>query len=196
MEQWEPGKPTYNICQAYRLKGGSTSGRSRKASMQSLIGTKYCAHRSLPKMTSCANSSRRFCRLSLATIDLRTTPEAERNVASLHLAQEDARRPFDLAHGPLLRALLIQLDNEECLLVFTVHQMVCDGWSMRILLSEFWQCYEAISRDRLPSLPNVSVQYADFAFWQRQLLSEEWIESQISFWKETLWEVCRCSAYP
>ena len=81
---------------------------------------------------------------------------------------------------------MIQLDDEEGLLVFTVHQIVCDGWSMRILLSEFWQSYEAISQNRLPSLPTVSVQYADFAFWQRQLLSEEWIESQLSYWKERL----------
>ena len=186
MEQWEPGKATYNLSLAYGLKGGVNVG-----AIEESINAVIERHEIL--RTSFVAENDQLCqfvapilRLSLATIDLRTTPEVERNEASLHLAQEDARRPFDLAHGPLLRALLIQLDNEECLLVFTVHQIVCDGWSMRILLSEFWQCYEAISQNRSPSLPNVSVQYADFAFWQRQLLSEEWIESQLSYWKERL----------
>ena len=186
MEQWEPGKATYNLSLAYGLKGGVNVG-----AIEESINAVIERHEIL--RTSFVAENDQLCqfvapilRLSLATIDLRTTPEVERNEASLHLAQEDARRPFDLAHGPLLRALLIQLDNEEGLLVFTVHQIVCDGWSMRILLSEFWQYYEAISQNRLPSLPKVSVQYADFAFWQRQLLSEEWIESQLSYWKERL----------
>lgn len=186
MEQWEPGKAAYNLSLAYRLKGGVNVG-----AMEESINAVIERHEVLRTSFVADNDQLSqivapILRLSLATIDLRTMPEAERNETSLHLAQESARRTFDLAHGPLLRSLLVQLDDEERLLVFTVHQIVCDGWSMRILFSEFWRSYEAISQNRLPSLPSISVQYADFAVWQRQLLSGEWIESQLSYWKETL----------
>jgi amino acid adenylation domain-containing protein len=186
MEQWDPGKATYNFCQAYRLAGhldarAMEEGLNTVIERHDVLRTSFIADDDRPLQVIAP-----VLRLRLATLDLRTLPEAERNATSFHLAQEDARRPFDLAQGPLLRALLVKLADEEHLLVLTVHQIVCDGWSMRILLSEFWTAYEAICRGGSPSLPALSFQYADFAVWQRQLLSEEWTESLLSFWKKTL----------
>ena len=186
MEQWDPGRATYNLYQAYRL-GGRLDVRAMEKSLNTVI-----ERHEILRTSFVADEDRPFqiiesgIGLPLATLDIRRLPETERNAASLRLAQEEAQRSFDLAQVPLLRALLIQMADEEYLLVLTVHQIVCDGWSMRILLSEFWTAYEAISRDRSPSLPTLSFQYADFAIWQRQLLSEERIKPQLSFWKETL----------
>ena len=186
LEQWDPGRPIYNLYQAYRLRG-----RLDVRAMEKSLNTVIERHEIL-RTSFVADEDRLFQVIAsviwvpLATLDLRTLPETEREARSLRVAQEDTQRPFDLAQGPLLRVLLVQLTDEENLLVFTVHQIVCDGWSMRIFLSEFWTSYEAISRDRSPSLPTLSFQYADFAIWQRQYLSEEWFESQLSSWKETL----------
>jgi amino acid adenylation domain-containing protein len=186
MEQWEPGKSTYNLSLAYCL-----TGAIHVWAMEESLNAVIERHEVL--RTSFGNDDdppsqiiAPVLRLVLAIADLRALPAAERNEASLRLAQEDARRPFDLAQAPLLRVLLVRLDDQEHLLVFTVHQIVCDGWSMRILLAEFWQLYGAISHNRSPSLPNLSVQYADFAVWQHRLMSEEWINSHLSYWKETL----------
>ena len=104
----------------------------------------------------------------------------------VHVAQEEARRPFDLAQNPLLRALLLKLADEEHFLILTVHQMVCDGWSMRILLSELWTSYQAICGGKSPPFSSPIAQYSDFVIWQRQLLDEVSLQSQITFWKETL----------
>lgn len=186
MEQWEAGKPTYNLCQAYRLKG-PLNVRAMEESFNvvvdrhEILRTSFGADDGRPSQIIAP-----VLRLSLPILDLRTVPEAEKNATSLQLAQEEARRSFDLTQGPLLRVLLVRLADEEHLLVLTVHQMVCDGWSVRILLSEFWTSYEAICRDQSPSLPTLSAQYSDFAIWQRQLLNDDWLQSQIAFWQETL----------
>jgi hypothetical protein len=102
------------------------------------------------------------------------------------LASEEARRPFDLTGGPLLRVTLIKLAEEEQLFILTMHQIVCDGWSMQIFLREFSVLYEAFSRKRLPSLPALAFQYVDFAVCQRRWLQGKVLESALSYWKKQL----------
>jgi amino acid adenylation domain-containing protein len=186
MEQWEPGKPTYNISQAYHL-AGPVNVLAMEESLNTVVDRHDILRTSFgPVEDQPSQIIASVLRLPLPIIDLRTVPEAAKNTTSLHLAQDEVRRPFDLAQSPLLRALLVQLADEEFLLLLTVHQMVCDGWSIRILLSEFWTSYEAICRDKSPSLPTLFAQYSDFAIWQRQLLNDEWFQPQIAFWQETL----------
>jgi len=186
MEQWEPGKPTYNICQAYRLEG-PLNVQALEASLNVVVNrhetlrTSFGADEGQPSQIIAP-----ALRLPLPIADLRTAPEAGKNTTSLDLAQEEARRPFDLTQSPLLRALLVQLADEEHLLILTIHQMVCDGWSMRILMSEFSASYEAICRGGSSSFQTLFAQYSDFAIWQRQLLNQEWLQSQIGFWQEML----------
>ncbi len=186
MEKWEPGKATYNLCQAYHL-AGRLNVRAMEESLNAVIErheilrTSFGADEGRPSQIIAP-----VLRLQLPIVDLRTLPETEKNATSIYLAQEEARRSFDLTQGPLLRVLLVQLADDEQLLILTVHQMVCDGWSIRILLSEFWTSYEAICRDKSPALPTLFAQYSDFAIWQRQLLNEDWLLSQIAFWQETL----------
>ncbi|HEX7243819.1 MAG TPA: AMP-binding protein, partial [Longimicrobiaceae bacterium] len=119
-------------------------------------------------------------------LDLRDLPQAEREAGAERLASEETLRPFDLEHGPLLRSTLLRLDEEEHVLLFTLHHVVSDGWSMQVLVREVSALYAAFSRGEEPQLEELPVQYADFAVWQREWLSGEVLDGQVGYWKEAL----------
>jgi aspartate racemase len=122
--------------------------------------------------------------LSLALIDLagHEEPEAE----ALRLATEEVGRRFDLAVGPLLRACLLRLGPTEHVLVLTLHHIVGDGWSMRVVQRDLAELYSAAVSNRPASLPELPVQYADFAAWQHEWLQGERLENLLSYWREQL----------
>jgi len=98
----------------------------------------------------------------------------------------EANRPFDLARGPLLRTALLILGREEHALALTMHHVVCDGWSMSVLIHEVGALYEAFRVGRPSPLAELPLQYADFARWQRRWLSGAVLEAQLAFWRERL----------
>lgn len=122
----------------------------------------------------------------MPTIDLRTLPAQARTAAAQRLAAEEARRPFDLATGPLVRVTLLRLTDEEQLLLLTLHHIVADDWSVGVLLRELSALYGAGSGLDAAPLPPQPIQYADFAAWQRQWLRGSTLEDQITYWKEQL----------
>ncbi len=125
--------------------------------------------------------------LSLPLVDLRYLPKLEREVEALRLATEDGRKPFDLAHGPLLRAMLIQLNEMEHRLYLTLHHIIFDGISVyQVFLAELRTLYEAFSTGRPSPLPELPIQYADFAVWQREQLQGDVLEKQLNYWKRQL----------
>jgi acyl carrier protein len=99
---------------------------------------------------------------------------------------EEAKRPFDLNQGPLLRATLLQLDEQEYVLLVTIHQIVFDGWSEGVLFRELAALYEAFSTGKPSPLPELPIQYADFAVWQREWLQGEFLDTLLSYWKQQL----------
>ncbi|KTT03116.1 peptide synthetase [Pseudomonas oryzihabitans] len=100
--------------------------------------------------------------------------------------REEADVPIDLNQAPLLRTLLLRLDNRHHLLSLTVHHIACDGWSIGVMLREIGQIYEALSQGLPSPLPALSAQYADYAHWQRKWLDDSRVESQLAFWREHL----------
>ena len=124
--------------------------------------------------------------VTLDIIDLQRVPQGERAAAALRIAQEKVRRPFDLANGPLFRPVLIALGLEEHDLIVMVHHIVADGWSLGILARELTTLYEAGRARRPASLPELPIQYADYALWQRQWLAREQLERQRRYWRERL----------
>ena len=184
LDQCEPGNAVYNICRAHYLSG-RLDMRAMEESLNGVVQRHEVLRTTFPALDGQPTQViAPTLRLTLSVIDLRKLPETERNQQSRSLANEEARRPFDSAQGPLLRATLVQLAEQEHLFLFTVHQIVCDGWSIQIFFREFWTLYEAFSGKRLPSLPALSLQYADFAVWQRRWLQGEVLESQLSYWKK------------
>jgi surfactin family lipopeptide synthetase A len=125
--------------------------------------------------------------LTLPVADLRYLPEAEREAEALRLATEDARILFDLAQGPLLRATLMRLGDAEHRLFLTLHQIIFDGVSLyQVFLTELHALYEAFSSGKPSPLPDLPIQYADFAAWQRQWLQGDMLADQLAYWKQQL----------
>jgi amino acid adenylation domain-containing protein len=122
-------------------------------------------------------------------IDLRDMTESEREVEALRLGRKEVVQPFDLEHGPLIRVKLLRLREEEHVLLVTMHHIVSDGWSSRIMVREFSQLYRTYVRGQEPSLPELKVQYADYAAWQREWLQGEALEEQLKYWRKQLAEM-------
>jgi amino acid adenylation domain-containing protein len=124
--------------------------------------------------------------LTLLVVDLQALPEVEQSAEVRRLATEEAQRPFDLANGSLLRVTLLKLGQEEHMLLLTMHHIVYDGWSIGIFIRELVILYEAFSKGAPSPLPELPIQYADFAHWQRQWLQGEVLETQLNYWKQQL----------
>ncbi len=102
------------------------------------------------------------------------------------LMLEEARRPFDLAQGPLLRATLLRLSEVEHVILITMHHIISDGWSMRVFVRDMIALYESFVAGQPSTLPELPIQYADFAVWQREWLNGEVLEKQLAYWRKQL----------
>jgi amino acid adenylation domain-containing protein/FkbM family methyltransferase len=120
----------------------------------------------------------------LEVIDLIDSADAEREAKAL--AAIEARRPFDLASGPLFRATVIKLDEGDHVLLCTMHHIISDGWSMGVLVREVAAVYDSYSRGETSPLSELELQYADYAVWQREHLSGALLEEQLSYWRGEL----------
>ena len=122
----------------------------------------------------------------LELIDLRDLPKSDRDAEAFRLATEEAHKPFDLANGPILRVKLFRLQDEEHLLIWNLHCIVCDGASSDIFYQDLTTIYTAFTAGKPSPLPELTIQYVDFAHWQRQWLQGDILESQINYWKQKL----------
>ena len=113
-------------------------------------------------------------------------PEGQRNTDVQRLIVEESQRTFDLIQGPLLRCTLLRVDEQKHILLFTIHHIVSDGWSIGLLLRELAAFYEAFSTGKPSPLPELPIQYADFAVWQHQWMQGEVLHAQLAYWKKQL----------
>lgn len=102
------------------------------------------------------------------------------------LSSEEARKPFDLAKGPLIRVKLLRLSEEEHVLLLTMHHIVSDGWSMSVFFRELGMLYESYSSGKEAELSELPIQYADYAVWQKEWFQGERLEQQLRYWKDQL----------
>ncbi|WP_283846123.1 condensation domain-containing protein, partial [Bradyrhizobium cenepequi] len=124
------------------------------------------------------------CIHALFEAQVRQAPDAE--AALSDLCNEEARTPFDLGRGPLIRGRLIRMSDEEHVFLLTQHHIVSDGWSMGVLVRELSALYRAFVAGQDDPLPPLVIQYSDYAAWQRQWLSGERLQSQAQYWRNTL----------
>src|SRR6185369_14676103 len=124
--------------------------------------------------------------LPLPLVDLSGLAAPVREAEARRLASGEARRPFDLAAGPLVRATLVRLAECEHVLLTMMHHIVSDGWSMGILIQEVGTLYAAFAQGRLSPLPPLPIQYADFAVWQRSWLAGEGLQQALAYWRKRL----------
>ncbi len=186
IHQMEPESPAYNMPFALRLKGALDP-----ALVERSLAEVVRRHETLRTVFPVVDGEpvqvvREEGDVRLPVTDLRALPEGEREDAVRRHAAEEALRPFDLAAGPLLRSSLLHTADEEWVLLFTLHHVVGDGWSMGVLAAEVSELYTALSEGRGPRLPELPVQYADYAVWQRSWLSGGVLEAQLAWWREQL----------
>lgn len=124
--------------------------------------------------------------LPLQEIDLTTLPDETREERARALMVEKCREPYDLARGPLLRFLMIRLREDEAFGLLMMHHTISDGWSTKVLFREFVTLYEAYTSRSEPRLPPLSIQYSDYAAWQREQFDREAMVHQRDFWREQL----------
>lgn len=123
---------------------------------------------------------------TLDLIDLTSLPESKRETECQKLTKAEALRPFDLERGPLLRTTLIKLGDQESVFLLTMHHIVSDGWSILIFFRELATLYDAFAKGGPSPLTEPSIQYADYALWQRDWLRGDVLERQLSYWKNQL----------
>jgi amino acid adenylation domain-containing protein len=186
LDQLEPDSVVYNIPTAFRL-----TGLLDVAALEKSLNNIVQRHEALRTIFSVVEGQpvqiiAPTLTLPLPVIDLRNLPEAERDAEAQRLAIEEARRPFDLGRGSLLRATLLRLEDEEHVLLLTMHHIVSDGWSMGVFFQELSALYKALSTGKPASLPELPIQYVDFAVWQRGWLQGETLETQLLYWREHL----------
>ena len=125
--------------------------------------------------------------IKLPLVDLRGLRKADREAEAIRLVRADARRPFDLRQGPMLRPTLVRMDDTEHRLFLIAHQIVLDGISVyQIFPSELAVIYKALSAGEPSPLPELSIQCADFAYWQREWLQGEVLAKQVDYWRKQL----------
>jgi len=124
--------------------------------------------------------------LRIPVVDLQALPETERDAEVLRLAAKETQLPFDLERGPLLRVTLLKLGLSEHILLLTIHHIVSDAWSNGVFIRELAALYEAFCAGQPSPLSELSIQYADFAHWQRQWLQGEVLETLLSYWQQQL----------
>jgi len=134
--------------------------------------------------------------VKLSILDVQGIPDSQRDAETHQLATKEARQPFDLEKGPLLRVTLFRLTEQEHLLLWNMPCIICDGTSSDLFYRELTTCYAAYARDESPNLPELPIQYADFAHWQRQYLQGEVLESHIDYWKQQLREELTSLEFP
>ncbi|MEH2022776.1 non-ribosomal peptide synthetase [Nostoc sp.] len=203
LDQLAPGNPFYNVSTALRLKG-SLNFTALKQTFNEIVRrhetlrTTFVMVEQEPVQAipaeSCANAP--SLTIPLPLIDIRNFESQERETQVRRIATAEAQHPFNLTTGPLLRVKLLQLDEAEYVLLLNLHHIVADGWSIGVLIKELGVLYKAFVEDKpyLMStlLPELPIQYADFAQWQREWLQAveangcSPLQTQLAYWQKQL----------
>src|SRR6185295_5608609 len=186
LDQLEPGAWGYTVAVCQRFRGALDVAALARALSEivrrhEVLRTTFQNHQGLP-VQHVADPAR----IALPTIDLEPEDPAARERVAAQVVRGETHRPFNLARGPLVRPLLLRFDPEQHDLVVTLHHIVADGSSLGILTRELNTLYDAFARGEGSPLPELPIQYADFAAWQRESLTGSALESQRRYWLEHL----------
>ncbi|GAA6614730.1 condensation domain-containing protein [Scytonema sp. NUACC26] len=184
LEQLEPGNPFYNVPVAIQL-----TGKLNAPTLEQSLNEVIKGHETLQTSFEVVEGYpvqviHPPLDIKLPIIDFTTIQNPVSQVEDFIL--EETQYPFNLSQAPLLRAKLLRLQENKHLLLLTMHHMITDGWSIGILLRELAVIYEAFLQGQSSPLSKLPIQYADFAYWQRQWLQGEVLKTQLDYWKQQL----------
>jgi amino acid adenylation domain-containing protein len=186
LDQFQPGVPAYNVCDADILLREIDVPALRRAATElvrrhELLRTSFPSVEGVPVQHIAAPYE-----FPLTFTDLSDLPASQRDDEARRLAKEEGRRPFDLAHGPLLRLGVIKLEQKRYMWLLSIHHIVSDDWSKKLLGKELEVLYDAFANGRPSPLPELTIQWADFAVWQQKWLSGENLKAHVDYWKQVL----------
>jgi len=186
LERFDAGTAVHNLSSALRL-----CGELNISILQRAVDDLVARHETL--RTTLVDTGRDvFQRVlpiaptNITVLDLRSAPEHQREREAYDWACTESRRPFDLKSGPLLRTNVIRIRDDDYVLLITLHHLVSDGWSMAVFIQELSGLYTAHCENRPCVLPLLSLQYSDYARWQRGSFPREELERQLHYWKISL----------
>jgi amino acid adenylation domain-containing protein len=184
--QLEPDSPFYNIPVAVRLDGALNLQALEESFNEiirrhEILRTTFAEINGAPVQVVASEMP-----LEIEVNDLSDAVENEREAEALSLMSEEARRPFEINKGPLLRVKLMRFNEDKHILLLTMHHVISDGWSMSIFIQEMAALYEAFSQGKSSPLSGLPFQYADFAIWQREWSTGEALQDQLAYWKRQL----------
>jgi amino acid adenylation domain-containing protein len=186
LDQLQPHSGFYNIPSALRLRGVLDS-EALERSLNEIVRRHEALRTIFPNRDGePVQIILNDLQLRLSVLDLSTLADAEREARLRELVAVEAAQPFALDRAPLLRASLLQLAADEHVLLLTTHHIVSDGWSMGVLVQELTALYDAYSQGEKSPLPELSIQYADYAMWQRSWLQGDVLERQLRYWRDQL----------
>jgi amino acid adenylation domain-containing protein len=186
LHQLDPLSAVYNISRAVRLRGLLHVEALRQA-LDAIVARHESLRTTLVSVDGAPVQAIADSRpADLQVVDLTAWPEPDRATELQRRIDEEARRPFDLARDPMLRASLFRLADGEHALSLTMHHIASDGWSLGVLFQELAALYEAFTRGTPSPLPPLPIQYADYAVWQRQSLRGERLNAQLAYWRQRL----------
>lgn len=189
IDQLAPNNPVYNMPVQVLLRGSLDVDALARS--LAVIGQRHDVLRTrivdtdgqLTQVIDCEALS------SLPVYDLHHFTPVEKNRQKEYWINDFTFRPFNLSTGPLTRVALLQLERDEYLLLFTAHHIIADGWSLRILLREVTTLYESFLEGTTPTLPQLPIQYADYARWQNDWLASPDATAQLAYWQRQLFNL-------
>ena len=186
LDRLAPGNPFYTVSLAVPLHGPVDAAALQRSlddivARHEALRTTFTEENGQALQVIAPHAAAAFDR-----IDLSTLPSAQREAQAEALTQQENARSFDLERGPLMVARLLHLAPTEQRLLLTLHHIVCDGWSLRVLSQELVEAWRAHAQRLVPRLPELPIQYADFALWQRETLVGAEFDRQLSHWRAAL----------
>ena len=181
-----PGSPSYNIPAGVRLRGPLQvfvlercfqEEVNRHEALRTVFG--FVNGEPVQQISPAAT-------VRLPLVDLSVLPDNQREKAAREVARQEARQPFQLDRGPLVRLSLLRLSEDDHIAVLTMHHIISDAWSIDVFISELASLYEAFTTGRSSALPAPALQYGDYAYWQMQRSQETLFNTQVDYWKKQL----------
>jgi len=186
LQQLQPDSPAYNVPAAVRLEGSLNLDALQESLNEivrrhEVLRTTFATQEGEPVQIVAP-----LFPVELPLTDLQGVSAPEWEATALQAIAQAARQPFDLARGPLLRMQLFQLDRAQYIVSLVMHHIVSDAWSVTVFIQELAALYEAFTQGKPSPLPERSIQYADFAVWQRLWLQGNVLQAQLSYWQRQL----------
>ena len=186
IDRLEPNTSAYNFPVALRLSG-QLNRNALERSLNALVNRHETLRTTFVlEANSLMQVIAEAAPLKLAVHDLRTFPLSEREAEAKRVTAIEAVAPFDLSQGPLLRASLLRLADDDHVLLLMMHHIINDAWSMNVMMQELGTCYNAFVDGREPALPSLSIQYSDYAIWQREWLEGQTLANRLQYWQDNL----------